>query len=125
MAVASVLAVEERLFISRMLWQSRATRDFDGSEEGIMEIGCAARYPISRYGFPYGFGNYLRAVAKMHSAGFSACELEINVDIDLAEYEERIEEIADVLAGHEMTLSAIIGVVRGAFSMQRELAMVT
>jgi len=87
-----------------------------------MKIGCAALYPITRYGFPYSFDDYLKAIADMHSAGFGDCELEINVDIDLAEYEERIKEIKEALTQHEMTLSAIIGVVQGGFSMQRDLA---
>jgi hypothetical protein len=75
-----------------------------------VKIGCAALYPITRYGFPYSFDNYLKAIAEMRSAGFGACELEINVDIDLTEYEGRIEEIREVLARNEMTLSAVIGV---------------
>ena len=87
-----------------------------------MKIGCAALYPITRYGFPYSFDNYLKAIAEMRSAGFGACELEINVDIDLTEYEGRIEEIREVLARNEMTLSAVIGVVQGAFSMETALA---
>jgi len=45
-----------------------------------MKIGCAALYPITRYGFPYSFDDYLKALADMHSAGFEYCELEINVD---------------------------------------------
>jgi sugar phosphate isomerase/epimerase len=87
-----------------------------------MKIGCAALYPITRYGFPYSFDNYLKAIVEMHSAGFDACELEINVDLDLNEYTERIKEIQEALARNEMTLSAIIGVVQGAFSMDTDLA---
>lgn len=87
-----------------------------------MKIGCAALYPITRYGFPYSFDDYLKAIAEMRSAGFGVCELEINVDIDLTEYEERIEEIREVLARNEMMLSAVIGVVQGAFSMETSLA---
>jgi len=87
-----------------------------------MKIGCAALYPITRYGFPYSFDNYLKAVAEIHSAGFNACELEINVDIDLAEYVERIVEVKETLARNEMTLSAVIGVVNGAFSTNTSLA---
>jgi hypothetical protein len=77
-----------------------------------MKIGCAALYPITRYGFPYSFDNYLKAIAEMHSAGFSACELEINVDIDLVEYEKRISEIKNMLQRNEMQLSSVIGVVK-------------
>ena len=87
-----------------------------------MKIGCAALYPITRYGFPYSFDNYLKAIVEMHSAGFDACELEINVDLDLDEYVERIEEIREALVRNEMTLSSIIGVVNGAFSMDTDLA---
>jgi sugar phosphate isomerase/epimerase len=87
-----------------------------------MEIGCAALYPITRYGFPYSFDNYLKAIVEMRSAGFDVCELEINVDLDLNEYTERIKEIQEALARNEMTLSAIIGVVQGAFSMDTDLA---
>ncbi len=87
-----------------------------------MRIGCAALYPITRYGFPYSLDNYLKAITEMSSAGFSACELEINVDIDLAEYEQRIDEVRDALAQHQMALSAVIGVVQGAFSVDRALA---
>jgi sugar phosphate isomerase/epimerase len=81
-----------------------------------MKIGCAALYPITRYGFPYSFDDYLKAIAELHSAGFSACELEINVDIDLAEYENRISEIKQALKTNKMTLSAVIGVVQSGFS---------
>ena len=63
-----------------------------------MKIGCAALYPITRYGFPYSFDNYLKAVAEMRSAGFGYCELEINVDHDLDEYIARTPEIKAVLA---------------------------
>ena len=87
-----------------------------------MRIGCAALYPITRYGFPYSFDDYLKAVAELHSVGFDACELEINVDNDLGEYEERIDEVKSVLSRNEMTLSAIIGVVDGGFSQQKEVA---
>ena len=87
-----------------------------------MKIGCAALYPITRYGFPYSFDNYLKAVAELHSAGFDACELEINVDLDLAEYETRIAEARDTLLHNDMKLSAVIGVVHGGFSMDAALA---
>lgn len=87
-----------------------------------MRIGCAALYPITRYGFPYSLDNYLRAVAEMRSAGFAACELEINVDIDLEEYEQRLGEVQECLARNEMALSAVIGVVNGGFSMDTALA---
>lgn len=87
-----------------------------------MKIGCAALYPITRYGFPYSFDNYLKAVAEMSSAGFEDCELEINVDIDLEDYIERIGEVKGVLADNRMTISAIIGVVNGGFSTNSEVA---
>jgi len=87
-----------------------------------VKIGCAALYPITRYGFPYSFDNYLKAIVEMHSAGFDACELEINVDLDLDEYVRRIEEIREALVRNEMTLSSIIGVVNGAFSLDTDLA---
>jgi sugar phosphate isomerase/epimerase len=87
-----------------------------------MKVGCAALYPITRYGFPYSFDNYLKAIAELHSAGFSACELEINVDIDLAEYENRIGEIQSALKANQMTLSAVIGVIQSGFSAQPALA---
>jgi sugar phosphate isomerase/epimerase len=87
-----------------------------------MKVGCAALYPITRYGFPYSLDDYLKAIAEMRSAGFDACELEINVDIDLDEYIERIDEVRTALAEHQMTLSAVIGVVQQAFSTDREAA---
>ncbi len=87
-----------------------------------MKIGCAALYPITRYGFPYSFDDYLKAVAEMHSAGFSACELEINVDIDLDEYIARIGEVTAALAHNEMKLSAVIAVLHGGFSQDRATA---
>ena len=87
-----------------------------------MKIGCAALYPITRYGFPYSFDNYMKAIAEMHSAGFGACELEINVDIDLDEYLARIQEVKNALARNEMKLSAVIGVVNGGFSQDRQVA---
>ena len=92
------------------------------NEESMMKIGCAALYPITRYGFPYSLDDYLKAIADMHAAGFHDCELEINVDIDLADYESRIDEVKASLAQHEMTLSAVIGVVHGGFSMDKALA---
>jgi sugar phosphate isomerase/epimerase len=87
-----------------------------------MKIGCAALYPITRYGFPYSFDDYLKAVPEMALAGFEYCELEINVDNDLDEYFARIAEIRKVLGNHKMTISSIIGVVNGAFSMDAALA---
>lgn len=86
-----------------------------------MIIGCAALYPITRYGFPYSFDNYLKAVAEMHSAGFEYCELEINVDIDLEEYIARVAQVKGVLAENQMTISAIIGVIHGGFSTNAEI----
>jgi len=87
-----------------------------------MTIGCAALYPITRYGFPYSFDDYLKAVSELHSAGFGACELEINVDVDLDEYRARLSEVLNALTANRMTLSAIIGVVSGGFSMDAKLA---
>jgi len=87
-----------------------------------MTVGCAALYPITRYGFPYKFDDYLKAVAELHSAGFEACELEINVDIDLDEYRARLPEVLNTLSENQMRLSAIIGVVDGGFSTNAELA---
>ncbi len=37
-----------------------------------MKVGCAALYPITRYGFPYSLDDYLKAIAEMRSAGFDA-----------------------------------------------------
>jgi len=87
-----------------------------------MNVGCAALYPITRYGFPYSLDDYLKAIAEMRSAGFDACELEINVDIDLVDYEQRIGQVKQALRQNDMKLSAVIGVVNGAFSMDKELA---
>lgn len=87
-----------------------------------MRIGCAALYPITRYGFPYSLDNYLKAIAEMRAAGFDACELEINVDVDLAEYVQRVDDVRRTLARYEMTLSAVIGVVQQAFSTDRAAA---
>jgi sugar phosphate isomerase/epimerase len=87
-----------------------------------MKIGCAALYPITRYGFPYSFDNYLKAIAEMHSAGFEYCELEVNVDIDLEEYIHRVEEVKGILVDNDMTISAIIGVISGGFSINVEIA---
>jgi sugar phosphate isomerase/epimerase len=81
-----------------------------------MKIGCAALYPITRYGFPYSLDDYLKAIAEMKLARFTACELEINVDLDLDEYVRRIDEVRAVLSEHAMTLSAVIGVVQQGFS---------
>ena len=87
-----------------------------------MKIGCAALYPITRYGFPYSFDNYMKAVREMQSAGFKYCELEINVDNDLEEYFQRIDDVKSILGETQMTISSIIGVVNGAFSMDKALA---
>jgi len=87
-----------------------------------MKIGCAALYPITRYGFPYSFDNYLKAIAELREAGFDDCELEINVDIDLDEYIQRTDEVRAALAEHEMIISAVIGVVQQAFSTDKAAA---
>jgi sugar phosphate isomerase/epimerase len=87
-----------------------------------MKIGCAALYPITRYGFPYSLDDYLKAVAEMRAAGFAACELEINVDLDLEEYERRLAEVRAALDREAMTISAVIGVVQQAFSTRTEAA---
>lgn len=82
----------------------------------MIKVGCAALYPITRYGFPYSFDNYIKALDEMRDAGFDAVELEINVDLDLDEYLERIEEIQQKLGALEIGLSAVILVVQQAFS---------
>lgn len=87
-----------------------------------MTVGCAALYPITRYGFPYSFDDYLKALDEMQAAGFKAVELEINVDLDLDEYLGRIGEIQAKLEGLGLTLSAVIGVVQQAFSTKRAAA---
>ncbi len=87
-----------------------------------MKIGCAALYPITRYGFPYSFDDYLKALADMHSAGFAHCELEINVDLDLEEYHQRVGELTSRLQQYGLNISAIIGVVHGAFSTDPAVA---
>jgi sugar phosphate isomerase/epimerase len=87
-----------------------------------MKIGCAALYPITRYGFPYSLDNYLKAIAEIRDAGFDACELEINVDLDLEEYLRRLPEVRGTLQAHQMQLSAVIGVVQQAFSTDRAAA---
>jgi len=87
-----------------------------------MKIGCAALYPITRYGFPYSLDNYLKAIAEIRAAGFDTCELEINVDVDLDEYIRRIDEVRSTLDRNHMTLSAVIGVVQQAFTTDRAAA---
>lgn len=84
-----------------------------------MKIGCAALYPITRFGFPYSLDDYLKAVKEMRAAGFEACELEINVDLDLGDYVQRKDEVCSVLAREGMSLSAVIGVVQQGFSTDR------
>jgi sugar phosphate isomerase/epimerase len=92
------------------------------NQEVIMKVGCAALYPITRYGFPYSFDNYLKALDEMHDAGFDAVELEINVDMDLEEYRERIHEVQAKLRSLEFTLSAVIIVIQQGFSMDTAAA---
>ncbi len=87
-----------------------------------MEVGCAALYPITRYGFPYTFDNYIRAVREMSQAGFQAVELEVDVDINLDTYQMRVNEVRRALEENAVCLSAIIGVVQQAFSTGRDLA---
>jgi D-psicose/D-tagatose/L-ribulose 3-epimerase len=88
----------------------------------MIKIGCAALYPITRYGFPYSFDSYLKALEEMRNAGFDAVELEINVDLDLDEYLERTEEVKRKLDALELRLSAVIFVVQQAFSTDRASA---
>ena len=68
------------------------------------------------------FDDYVKAIAELHGAGFDACELEINVDLDLEEYIARKSEVTEALKRNAMTLSAIIGVVNGGFSQNVQLA---
>lgn len=89
---------------------------------GRMRVGCAALYPITRYGFPYSLDDYLKALEEMRAAGFDAVELEINVDVDLDEYCERIAQVRDRLGALGLTLSAVIIVVQQAFSTDRAAA---
>jgi sugar phosphate isomerase/epimerase len=88
----------------------------------MIKIGCAALYPITRYGFPYSFDDYMKALDEMQAAGFDAVELEINVDLDLDEYRERIKEVQHKLSSLELRLSAVILVVQQAFSTDRAAA---
>jgi sugar phosphate isomerase/epimerase len=88
----------------------------------MIKIGCAALYPITRYGFPYSFDNYMKALDEMREAGFDAVELEINVDLDLDEYLERIDEVQQKLESLELRLSAVILVVQQAFSTDKAAA---
>lgn len=87
-----------------------------------MKIGCAALYPITRYGFPYTVDNYLKALREMKEAGFDSVELEINVALDLDEYWARIGEIQATLTENELSLSGVVGVVQQAFSLDRYAA---
>ncbi|NIM94048.1 MAG: TIM barrel protein [Anaerolineales bacterium] len=87
-----------------------------------MKVGAAALYPITRYGFPYSFDNYLKALQEEHDAGFKDVELEINVDIDLDEYRSRVSEVQDKLKALDLNLSAVIVVVQQAFSLDTEAA---
>jgi sugar phosphate isomerase/epimerase len=88
----------------------------------MISVGCAALYPITRFGFPYSLDNYLLALAEMRQAGFAACELEINVDLDLEEYERRAAEVHAALAEHGLAIAAVIGVVQQAFSIDAAAA---
>jgi sugar phosphate isomerase/epimerase len=90
--------------------------------ESEMKVGCAALYPITRYGFPYSFDNYMLALDEMQSAGFQAVELEINVENDLQEYLDRIDEVKQKLSALDLKLSAVILVVQQAFSLNAEVA---
>jgi sugar phosphate isomerase/epimerase len=87
-----------------------------------VKIGCAALYPITRYGFPYTIDNYLKALREMKEAGFDAVELEINVALDLEEYWARIGEIQAALTENELSLSGVVGVVQQAFSLDAHAA---
>ena len=87
-----------------------------------MKVGAAALYPITRYGFPYSFDNYMKALQEMHDAGFKNVELEINVDIDLDEYRTRIDEVKEKLNALDLNLSATILVVQQAFSLDADAA---
>jgi len=88
----------------------------------MITVGCAALYPITRYGFPYSFEDYMKALDEMRAAGFDAVELEINVDVDLDEYRGRIEDVQQKLSSLELRLSAVIIVVQQAFSTDKAAA---
>lgn len=92
------------------------------TQAGKMKVGAAALYPITRYGFPYSFDNYLKALDEVRTAGFDDVELEINVDLDLDEYMARIDEVKTKLRDLELTLSAVIIVIQQGFSMDVEAA---
>jgi len=87
-----------------------------------MKIGCAALYPITRYGFPYTFGDYLKALKEMRGAGFEAVELEIDVSLNLDKYQARVGEVKKALAENQLVLSGVVGVIQNAFSMNEEMA---
>ena len=58
----------------------------------------------------------------MRAAGFDDVELEINVDLDLDEYLDRIQEVQQRLGSLELSLSAVILVVQQAFSTDEAAA---
>lgn len=87
-----------------------------------MRIGCAALYPITRYGFPYTFDDYLKALKEMREAGFKAVELEIDVSLNLKEYWARIDEVKRALSENQLALSGVVGVIQNAFSMNTKAA---
>jgi len=85
-----------------------------------MRIGCAALYPITRYGFPYSLDDYLKALREMRAAGFDAVELEVDVALNLEEYGDRVDEVIAEFAEQQLELSGVIGVVQQAFSTDRD-----
>ncbi|HBY98215.1 MAG: sugar phosphate isomerase/epimerase [Ardenticatenaceae bacterium] len=87
-----------------------------------MRIGCAALYPITRYGFPYSFDNYLLALREMREAGFHWVEMEVDVDLNLDTYLARRGEVRQVFRENGLALSGVIGVVQQAFSTDRTRA---
>lgn len=101
---------------------TRSSKPNEAQGAPEMIVGCAALYPITRYGFPYSFDDYLRALEEMQAAGFRDVELEINVDLDLDEYLDRIAEAQTKLNDLELRLSAVIGVVQQAFSTDTSAA---
>lgn len=81
-----------------------------------MKLGCAFLYPITRFGFPPSFPDYLRALEEMSEMGFRWVEAEADVDSNFNEYSTKREILKEKLSALGLKLTGLIGVISNAFS---------
>ncbi len=85
-----------------------------------MKVGCAFLYAITKYGFPPSFESYLTSLRETKEAGFSAVEMEVDIELNLIEYLDRQSELVKTLKHMDLKVTGLIGVVQDAFSVETD-----